>query len=175
MKHPLILAKSACILLISALLTVLTILANEVLFNYGNVNWIVFVVVLWTLTSLSSYFITVRYCNKIMGEDGVKSPGSKATIFLVVTIIGLGFSTFVLILLLAEILNGGFSVVSRMIVDNPKIKEIVIFFSSILIAIFGPITFFLQLYVRKAFLLKAKTSSDKLVDSIGVDENNSAV
>ena len=155
MKHPLILAKSACILLIIAFLTVLMIMTNDIFFNSGNVNRIVFVVLLWTLTSLSSYFVTVRYCNKIIGEDGLRLPWGKATTFLVLAIIAFGFSTFVLILLVIEILSGGFSDVIRMIVDNPSIKEIVIFFSSLIIAVFGPITFFLQLYVRKAFLLKA--------------------
>jgi hypothetical protein len=174
MKPPLILAKSACILLIIALLTVLTIAANDVVFNYRNINRIVFVVLLWLITSVSSYFITIQYCNKIAGEDELRLPKKKAITFLILAIIGFGFSAFVLIILISDIVNNGFPDISRMISENSNIKNTVTFFSSLIVAFFGPITFFLQLYVRKAFLLKSKTASDKLVDSIGIDENNSA-
>jgi hypothetical protein len=173
-KSILILAKFSSLLLIAALSVILLNLLEDVFFtNYpGDVSMIA--AALLVLIPLANCFFTLHFCNKVIAEEVLLSSRIKSFIFLVLGIISFVFSVCVVIAVSDAIIDVIDDETATSFYDR-SVGDIILFMSLIVFAILGSIIFFLQLYVRKAFLLKAKTSSDKLVNSIGVDENNSAV
>lgn len=161
-----ILAKFTSCLLSAALTVILLSLLEDVFFsNYpGEVSMIT--ALLLATIPLISYLFTIHLCNKVMKEEILQSSKSKSAIFLALSIITFAFSICVLVAVtdaLIDVVNNGTP--SEWL--RRDIKDVILLLSIIAFSILGPFAFFFQLHVRKIFISKAKTTSDKLVNSIG--------
>jgi hypothetical protein len=168
----LILAKFSSLLLIGALSVILLDLLEDIFFSNYPGDGSMIAAALLVLIPLSNCFFTLHFCNKVITEEILLLSRLKSGIFLALAIINFVFSICVLMAIAYAITDAIDDATATSFYDR-SVRDILLLISVIVFSILGPVIFFLQMYVRKAFLLKAKTSSDKLVNSIGGDENNS--
>lgn len=169
----LILTKFSSLLLIGALSVILLNLLEDIFFSNYPGDGSVIAAAFLVLIPLVNGFFTLYFCNKVITEEIPLLSRIRSGIFLVLAIISFVFSVCVLIAVAYSIIDVIYDSTATSFYDR-SVRDIILLISVMVFSILGSVIFFLQLYVRKAILLKAKTSSDKLVNSIGVNENNSA-
>ena len=162
----LILAKLSSIILLGALLVILLTLLEDVFFSNYPGDGSMIAASLLVVVPLANCCFTVHFCNKVLSDEILQASAIKSITFLILAVISFGFSILVSVGVIDSIIDmvreGGVSDFF-----NRGVGHIILYLSIMAFALLGFINFFLQLYVRKSFIIKGKTSFNQLIDSVG--------
>ncbi len=161
-----ILAKFSSLLLIGALSIILFALLKDIFLSNTPDDGSMIAAALLVLIPWGNSLFMLYFCNVVLREEIPQPSPSKTIAFLISGILSFVFSIVVVIAVsdaIIDVLDERTitTIFERGVGDTLLLLSIVIF------AILGFLGFFLQLYVRKAFLLKVKSSTDRFIDSIG--------
>ncbi len=156
--------KLICIILLVSLIAPILSLGEEVLFTDVRDDGTVSAVLIFLIFSVICYFITIRYCNRLILNNHFSSR-YRFVFYLILCII-----TFICTLFAFGGSIYGFYDSYRENRDNFSNRQVefyLILFGIFVYSILGPLMFFMQLQLRRLLLTKTRESLEMLIDSIG--------